>query len=92
LDLTVREFALLEYLLRHPNQALTRYQILSAVWPSIAEVSLGIVDTYIHYLRTKLHAHPGAPQVRTIRTIGYILSTPASQHQAASLAGERSDQ
>jgi DNA-binding response OmpR family regulator len=92
LDLTVREFALLEYLLRHPNQALTRSQILSAVWPSATEVSPGIVDTYIHYLRTKLHTYRGAPHIRTIRTIGYMLSGPPSQNHGASAASERSHQ
>jgi DNA-binding response OmpR family regulator len=90
LDLTVREFALLEYLLRHPNQALTRSQILSAVWPSDTDVAPGIVDTYIHYLRTKLHASPGAPQVRTIRTIGYLLSGPITLGQPAGPPGEGS--
>ena len=90
LDLTVREFALLEYLLRHPNQALTRSQVLSAVWPSDTEVTPGIVDTYIHYLRTKLQPYPGAPQVRTIRTIGYMLSGPITSGQAAGAPGERS--
>src|SRR5258708_4975577 len=59
--LTVREFALLEYLLRHPHQALTRTQILAAVWPSDTEVNTTIVDTYIHYLRTKIDRYPGPP-------------------------------
>jgi DNA-binding response OmpR family regulator len=91
LDLTVREFALLEYLLRHPNQALTRSQMLSAVWPSDTDVYQSTVDTYIHYLRTKLQAFPGAPHIRTLRTIGYMLCGPASQRQGTSAANERSE-
>jgi DNA-binding response OmpR family regulator len=74
LSLTPREFALLEYLLRHPHQALTRGQILTAVWPSDTEVTLSLVDTYIHYLRTKLSGAVGAPQIRTVRSIGYELT------------------
>ncbi len=77
IDLTVREFALLEHLLRHPHHALTRAQILTAVWPSDTEVNTTIVDTYVHYLRTKIEGYPGAPAVRTIRSIGYMLTMPA---------------
>jgi len=81
IDLTVREFALLEYLLRHPHHALTRAQILAAVWPSDTEVNTTIVDTYVHYLRTKIEGYPGAPVVRTIRSIGYMLTLPASEDE-----------
>lgn len=76
IDLSVREFALLEYFLRHPHQALTRQQILTAVWPSDSEVNSSIVDTYIHYLRTKIERYPGAPQIQTKRSIGYLLTAP----------------
>ena len=79
IDLTVREFALLEHLLRHPHHALTRAQILAAVWPSDTEVNTTIVDTYVHYLRTKIEGYPGAPVVRTIRSIGYMLTLPAGE-------------
>ncbi len=79
--LTVREFALLEYLLRHPHHALTRTQILAAVWPSDTEVNTTIVDTYIHYLRAKLERYPGAPCLRTIRSIGYMLTLQAGEDE-----------
>jgi len=83
--LTVREFALLEYLLRHPHQALTRTQILAAVWPSDTEVNTTIVDTYIHYLRAALKVacerYPGAPCLRTIRSIGYMLTLKADEEE-----------
>lgn len=81
ITLTVREFALLEYLLRHPRQALTRTQILDTVWPSDTEVNASIVDTYIHYLRTKLERFPGAPCLRTLRSIGYMLTMPADEEE-----------
>jgi len=82
--LTVREFALLEYLLRHPHHALTRTQILAAVWPSDTEVNTTIVDTYIHYLRAKLERYPGAPCLRTIRSIGYMLTLQAGEDELPS--------
>ncbi len=81
IDLTVREFALLEYLLRHCHHALTRAQILTAVWPSDTDVNTTIVDTYVHYLRAKIEGHPGAPHVRTIRGIGYMLTLPARENE-----------
>ncbi len=81
ITLTVREFALLEYLLRHPHQAVTRTQILAAVWPSDTEVNTTIVDTYIHYLQAKLEQYPGAPQLRTIRSIGYMLTLQAGEDE-----------
>jgi DNA-binding response OmpR family regulator len=86
IDLTVREFALLEYLLRHPHHALTRAQILAAVWPSDTEVNTTIVDTYIHYLRTKIEGYPGAPAVRTIRSIGYMLTLPPGEPERGASA------
>jgi DNA-binding response OmpR family regulator len=84
IDLTVREFALLEYLLRHPHQALTRQQILTAVWPSDSEVNTTIVDTYIHYLRDKIEGAPSAPQIRTLRGIGYMVTTRDHQEHVIS--------
>jgi two-component system OmpR family response regulator len=81
IDLTVREFTLLEYLLRHPHHALTRAQILAAVWPSDTEVNTTIVDTYVHYLRTKIEGYPGAPHIRTIRSIGYMFTLPPREDE-----------
>lgn len=85
IDLTAREFALLEYLLRHAHQAVTRTQILTAIWPSDADVNATIVDTYIHYLRTKIDVYPDAPQLRTIRSIGYMLTTASQQDKQSYL-------
>lgn len=85
IDLTVREFALLEYLLRNSHHALTRAQILAAVWPSDTDVNTTIVDTYVHYLRTKIEGYPGAPHVRTIRSIGYMLTLSPHEDKHPSL-------
>ncbi len=65
--LSARECALLEYLARHPQQVLTREELLAAVFGD-AEMP-GSVDTYVHYLRRKL----GDDVVRTVRGIGYRL-------------------
>jgi DNA-binding response OmpR family regulator len=73
IDLTAREFALLEYFLRHQGQALTRTQILSAVWRYDTEVVSNVVDIYVHYLREKIEQDSDQPLIRTIRGIGYSL-------------------
>ncbi|HVM25979.1 MAG TPA: response regulator transcription factor [Candidatus Limnocylindrales bacterium] len=67
-ELSNREFALLEYLLRHPGQVLSRIQILFAVWEYDADPSSNVIDVYIRYLRRKL----GEPSpIRTVRGAGY---------------------
>lgn len=68
IELSNREFTLLEYLLRHPNQVLSRTQILFAVWEYDADPSSNVVDVYIRYLRRKL----GDPSpITTMRGAGY---------------------
>ena len=68
IELSNREFTLLEYLLRHPGQVLSRTQILFAVWEYDADPSSNVVDVYIRYLRRKL----GEPSpITTVRGSGY---------------------
>jgi DNA-binding response OmpR family regulator len=69
--LTAKEFALLEYLMRHPGQVLTRTQITDHVWRYDLEGLSNIVDTYIHYLRDKVDRGFPRPLIRTIRGVGY---------------------
>ncbi len=71
-DLSPREFALLECFLRHPGQALTRDQLLDQAWPYSAAVTPNAVDAYVHYLRTKLGA--AGSRIETVRGVGYRLS------------------
>ena len=71
-DLSPREFSLLECLLRHPGQTLTRDQLLDQAWPYSVAVTPNAVDAYIHYLRTKLG--DAGSRVETIRGVGYRLS------------------
>jgi len=73
IELTAREFALLEYFLRHPGQALTRTQILAAVWRYDTEVVSNVVDIYVHYLRDKIDQGHPKKLLHTIRGVGYAL-------------------
>lgn len=71
--LTTREFALLEYLMRHPGQALSRAQITNHVWPYDNDAVSNIVDIYIHYLREKVDRGFASQLIHTIRGIGYSI-------------------
>ncbi len=71
IELTAKEFALLEYLMRHPSQALTRTQIIDAVWRYDLEALSNVVDIYIHYLREKIDQGFSHPLIKTVRGVGY---------------------
>ena len=70
-NLTRREFDLLQYLLENPNRVLTREQLLSQVWGFDYAGETNAVDVYISFLRNKL----GASVVETVRGVGFILRT-----------------
>ena len=72
-DLSPREFSLLECLLRHVGQTLSRDQLLDQAWPFSVAVTLNAVDAYVHYLRTKLGS--ASSQLETVRGIGYRLTS-----------------
>jgi DNA-binding response OmpR family regulator len=74
-ELSPREFSLLEYFLRHPGEALTRDRLLDHVWPSAVAVTPNAVDAYVHYLRDKLG--PAGERIRTLRGVGYRLEDSA---------------
>lgn len=77
LELTPREFNLLEYFLQHPRQVLTRDQILEAVWGYDSEGSSNLVDVYVLQLRKKLENNgPGERWLHTVRGVGYTLREP----------------
>ncbi len=71
IELTAKEFTLLEYLMRHPGQVLSRAQILDNVWGYDAEAVSNVVDIYIHYLRDKIDRGKAASLIKTVRGIGY---------------------
>ncbi|HET6351473.1 MAG TPA: response regulator transcription factor [Coriobacteriia bacterium] len=70
-DLPSREFALLEYLMRHPGQVLTRQQILDAVWGISFDTDSNVVDVYVGYLRRKLDGVGEDSAIETVRGAGY---------------------
>jgi two-component system, OmpR family, response regulator len=75
LNLTPKEWALLEYFMRHPGQSLTRQNILDYVWSYESQVQPTMVDVYISYLREKLHQPGLKDPILTRRGIGYYLET-----------------
>jgi len=70
IELTLREFSLLECLLRHPGHALSRDQLLDMAWPFGVAVTPNTVDAFITFLRRKLGPR-GAARIETVRGIGY---------------------
>ena len=70
IELTAREFALLETFLRHPGQVLSRAQLLSHVWGYDFDPGSNVVDVYVRYLRRKL----GDGSIETVRGMGYRLA------------------
>lgn len=75
IDPSPREFAVLEYLMRHPNQVLTRTQIGEHVWNFDFYNESNVVDVYIGYLRRKIEKAGGRTFIQTIRGVGYCLNS-----------------
>ena len=73
LELSAKEFALLELFLRHPGQVLTRTRILEHVWDFAYDGVSNIVDQYVLYLRRKIDRPFGVEQLETVRGAGYRL-------------------
>ena len=71
--LTAREFYLLEYLMRHPDQVLSREQILNAVWGFDFDPGTKVLEVYVGYLRRKLSDGGEANPIETVRGAGYRL-------------------
>jgi DNA-binding response OmpR family regulator len=76
IDLTPREFELLEFLMRHPGQALSRAKILSDVWGYDFLGGSNVIDVYVRYLRQKLDASGVPGVIQTVRSVGYTLRDP----------------
>lgn len=71
IELTPKEFSLLEYLMRNPGRVLTRTQILEQVWGYDVDAVSNVVDIYIHYLRDKVDRGYSPSLIRTVRGVGY---------------------
>lgn len=72
-EFTAKEFDLLEFILRHPQQVLTRDQILAAVWGYDFMGDSNIIEVYIRALRIKLEANNPQRIIHTVRGVGYVL-------------------
>ena len=73
LELTAREFDLLEVLARHPGIVLSRGQLLEQVWGYTFEVDGNVVDQFVSYLRRKIEAANGPKLIHTVRGVGFVL-------------------
>jgi two-component system OmpR family response regulator len=74
IELTAREFALLELLMRHPGEVLSRREILDHVWDFAFDADSNIVEVYVGYLRRKIDIPFGRHAVQTVRGVGYRLA------------------
>jgi len=73
IDLTTREFALLDYFMRNPGRVLTRTMIAEHVWNYNFDSMTNIIDVYVNYLRKKIDSEHDQKLIRTIRGVGYML-------------------
>lgn len=84
IELTVKEFYLLECLLFHPRQVITRRQILKQVWGYDFLGDCNIIEVYIRYLRLKLEANNEKRLIHTVRGVGYVLRLESLKQLASS--------
>lgn len=71
IDLSSKEFALLEYFLQNPGRLLTRQQILSSVWDYDFDPESNLIDVYVRYLRRKIDDPGQLSRITTLRGMGY---------------------
>ena len=76
IDLTSKEYSLLEYFMRNPNQALSRTMIAEQVWDYTFDTFTNIIDVYVNYLRKKIDRNFDKKLIHTVRGVGYILREP----------------
>ncbi len=73
IDLTMKEFELLKYLMSHPQEVLTREQILENVWGYDFRGESNVIEVYIRYLRLKIDNEGQKRLIQTVRGVGYVL-------------------
>ncbi|KAI9130813.1 response regulator transcription factor NblR [Acaryochloris sp. CCMEE 5410] len=73
IELTMKEFELLRYLMEHPRETLTREQILEHVWGFDFRGESNVIEVYIRYLRLKVQVAPEKRLIHTVRGVGYVL-------------------
>ena len=73
IELTSKEFALLEYFMRNIDRVATRTMITEHVWNYDFDTGTNVVDVYVNYLRKKVDADPNARLIHTVRGVGYVM-------------------
>jgi len=73
IDLTAKEFALLDYFMRNPGRVLTRTMIIEHVWDYDFDTGTNVVDVYVNYLRKKIDSDREPKLIHTIRGVGYVM-------------------
>ena len=74
IDLTPREFAILEYLMGNVGKPVSRMTLMREVWNIPFDPTTNIVDVYMKYLRDKIDLEGEVKLIRTVRSVGYVLS------------------
>jgi DNA-binding response OmpR family regulator len=82
IDLTSKEYSLLEYMARNAGSVVSRNQLSEHVWDMNFEPSSNVVDVYIGYLRNKVDRGFEGSMIKTVRGHGYMLDLPSSQNHA----------
>lgn len=73
IELTMKEFELLKYLMEHPREVLTRKQILESVWGYDFIGESNVIEVYIRYLRLKIDGENEKRLIQTVRSVGYVM-------------------
>jgi two-component system, OmpR family, copper resistance phosphate regulon response regulator CusR len=89
IDLTTKEFSLLEYLMRNAGRKVTRSMNIEHVWNLTFDTTTNVVDVYINYLRRKVDDGHTTKLIHTVRGVGYELSCPSEAVRAASATEAR---
>jgi len=76
IELTAKEFALLEFFLRHPGRVLSRALIAQHVWGVDFDTFTNVIDVYVNYLRKKTDAGFPTKLIHTVRGVGYVIKEP----------------
>jgi DNA-binding response OmpR family regulator len=75
-QLTGKEFNLLEYFMQHPDEILSRDTLSEKVWNETFDALTNVIDVYINYLRNKVDRNRDVKLIQTVRGVGYMLKTP----------------
>jgi len=78
-QLTNKEFSLLEFFMRHPDEILSRETLSEKVWEETFDTLTNVIDVYINYLRNKVDRHYEPKLIHTVRGVGYMFKTPSVQ-------------